>query len=196
MSDKKRDAHAAASAEERRALDADELQLADMARHPRLSSLSDRELSDLVTRLRSRRNRARNISDRQRREARSKAAPAGATPAGGNEGTLSKHDFLNAALARAMEEREARSGGDEHSQSGDDLDASQHDMAKKAMEVKQSGESGESEMKEDGAPLHPDDPDASEGKGDLDQTARRTAPSGALDHAGDKPSRERSRTRY
>lgn len=48
-----------AGAEESRALDADELQMADMARHPALGQLSDRELSDLISRLRSRRNRAR-----------------------------------------------------------------------------------------------------------------------------------------
>ncbi|NYS26014.1 hypothetical protein HUK65_13545 [Rhodobacteraceae bacterium 2376] len=99
---------APASAEERRALDAEELQLADMARHPALGQLSDRALSDLVSRLRTRRNRARDIADRQGREARAKAAPAGATAASGNAGTLNKHDYLNAALDRALAERTAR----------------------------------------------------------------------------------------
>ena len=197
MSDSKKEAHAGATAEERRALDTDELQLADMARNPRLGNLSDRELSDLVTRLRSRRNRARNISDRQRREARSKAAPAGATPAKGNEGTLSKHDYLNAALTRAMAERKARGGSDDDASEGEDNpEASQHEMAKKAMEMKKAGEADPNAMMEDGGALHPDDPDASEGKGNLGDTARRGAPSGALDHAGELPSRERSRTRY
>jgi hypothetical protein len=49
---------------------------------------------------------------------------------------------------------------------------------------------------EDGRPLHTFDPDASDAKGTLNDTERRTAASGALDHAGDLPARERSRTRY
>ena len=110
MEDTAQDRHAPASAEERRALDADELQLADMARRPALGQLSDRELSDLVSRLRTRRNRARDIADRQGREARAKAAPAGTSPASGNAGTLSKHDYLNLALDRALAERTARGG--------------------------------------------------------------------------------------
>ncbi len=105
----------AASPEERRALDADELQMADMAREPALSRLSDRDLSDLVSRLRTRRNRARDIANQQQREARSKSAPAGATPATGNAGTLSKHDYLNAALERAVAARQARADADIHS---------------------------------------------------------------------------------
>ncbi len=99
-----------ASVEEKRALDADELQMADMARHPALGQLSDRELSDLISRLRSRRNRARDIADRQAREARAKSAPAGATPATGNAGTLSKHEYLSAlrAVVRPMRAPRAR----------------------------------------------------------------------------------------
>jgi len=73
---------------------------------------------------------------------------------------------------------------------------SQHDLALKAMALKQAGEAAPNAMIEDGGPLHPHDPDASQGKGPLDEQARRTAPSGALDHAGELPSRERSRTRY
>ncbi|TVP74220.1 MAG: hypothetical protein EA339_00890 [Rhodobacteraceae bacterium] len=73
---------------------------------------------------------------------------------------------------------------------------SQADLSRKALALKEAGESGPGPMTESGAPLHPDDPDASAGKGPLADQARRTAPSGALDHAGDLPSRERSRTRY
>jgi len=93
---------------ERRALVADEMAMADQARHPALGALTDRDLSDLVSRLRARRDRARDIADRQGREARSKAAPAGATPAAGNVGTRRKHDYLNAALERAMGEVPSR----------------------------------------------------------------------------------------
>lgn len=189
--------HAAASVEERRALDADELRLADKARHPALGQLADRELSNLVGQLRTRRNRARDIADRQGREARAKSDPAGVTPASGNAGTLDKHDYLNAALNRAMTERQSRGNTSGDTTKGeDDTPASQHDLAVKAMETKRANETAPSEMVEDGAPLHPDDPDASEGKAGLANTARHTAPSGALDHAGELPSRERSRTRY
>ena len=201
MSDSRKQTHAPSSPEERRALDADELQLADMARDPKLGSLSDRDLSDLISRLRSRRNRARDISDRQRREVRAKAPPSGATPAKGNEGTRSKHDYLNEALARATEERKARGGADEDeaapTEATDAADQpSQHDMAQKAMEMKKEGATEPNAMMEEGGALHPDDPDASAGKGDMADTARRKAPSGAFEHAGDLPSRERSRTRY
>jgi len=197
MTDAKKTDHSAASAEERRALDAEELQMADQARHPALGQLSNRALSDLVSRLRDRRNRARDIADRQGREARAKAAPAGTTPASGNTGTLAKHDYLGAALERAMAERESRGSGDADSNDAEaGAPATQHDLAKKAMALKQAGATGPNPMTEDGGPIHPDDPDASEGKGALGDTARRTAPSGALDHAGELPSRERSRTRY
>lgn len=184
-----------ASVEEKRALDADELQMADMARYPALGQISGRELSDLISRLRSRRNRARDIADRQAREARAKSAPAGATPASGNAGTLSKHDYLSAALERAMNERDTRGGAVDDSAEGDDK-PTQHDLALKAMALKQAGEDGPNPMMEDGAPLQPDDPDASEGKGPLAEQERRIAPSGAFEDVGDKPSRERSRTRY
>ena len=80
------DSRAAASPEERRALDAEELQMANIASHPDLGELSSRELSDLVGRLRMRRNRARDIASRQGREGRASPGPQGrrrpkATPA-------------------------------------------------------------------------------------------------------------------
>jgi len=195
MTNAKKNPDEAASAEERRALDADELSMADQARNPALGALSDRDLSDLITRLRSRRNRARDISNRQGREARAKASPSGAAPARGNEGTLQKHDYLSSALSRALAEREKR-GGSGIDEAAEDDQPTQKDLAVKAMEMKQAGETGPSPMTEDGGPLHPDDPDASDGKGNLGDTARRMAPSGAFDHAGNLPSRERSRTRY
>lgn len=100
-----------ASPEEQRALSSDEMQLANQARQPVLGQLSDRDLSDLVSRLRDRRNRARDIGGRQRREARGKAPPAGISPAQSNEGTLAKADYLDAALDRATAERARRQSG-------------------------------------------------------------------------------------
>lgn len=174
-----------ASAEEKRALNSDEQVLADQARQPGLGALSDRDLSNLVARLRERRNRARDIGDRQGREARGKAGPAGTSPAAGNRGMRTKLDFLNEALDRAVSERDRRGAAD---------DEDQVDLARKAMALKEQGQQA-SPMLEDGGPLHPEDPDADPGKGAMADTARRTAPSGAFDHAGELPARERSRAR-
>ncbi|SCY73976.1 hypothetical protein [Paracoccus tibetensis] len=185
-------AHEPATPDEQRALSRDEQELADQARNPALQGLSDRELGDLVSLLRERRNRARDIADRQRREARGKAEPAGASAAGGNEGTMSKHDYLGEALDRAMAERDRRAGGAEAEAEGGETQA---DLARKAQAMAEAGRS-QNPMMEDGAPLHPADPDASSGKAGMAATERNTAPSGALDHAGEGPSRERSRTRY
>lgn len=102
-----------ASPEEERALSSEELELANQARQPVLGQLSDRDLSDLVSRLRDRRNRARDIGGRQRREARGKASPSGISPAGGNEGTLAKAEYLDAALERVLAERGRREVGDQ-----------------------------------------------------------------------------------
>lgn len=185
-------AHEPATPDEQRALSRDEQELADQARNPALQGLSDRELGDLVSLLRERRNRARDIADRQRREARGKAEPAGVSAAGGNEGTMSKHDYLGEALDRAMAERDRRAGGAEAEAEGGETQA---DLARKAQAMAEAGRS-QNPMMEDGAPLHPADPDASSGKAGMAATERNTAPSGALDHAGEGPSRERSRTRY
>lgn len=100
--------HEVATPEEQRALSREELELADMSRQPVLGKLSDLELSDLVSLLCDRRNRARDIGDRQGREARGKAKPAGVSSAGGNEGTRTKGNFLNEAQDRATAERDRR----------------------------------------------------------------------------------------
>lgn len=177
-----------ASADERRALDAEELGLADMTRLPRLADLSDRELTSVIQRLRDRRNRARDLADRQSRAVRAKVNPAGTAAAKSDAGMRSKHDYLSEALDRATSEQDRRAGPDATA-------SDQADLARKAMELK-TKEPQSNAMVEDGSPLHPKDPDASSGKAGLAATARNVAPSGALDHAGELPSRERSRTRY
>ncbi|MFB2533342.1 hypothetical protein ACEYYB_10845 [Paracoccus sp. p4-l81] len=93
---------------EARALDQAERELDDRARQPALSRLADAELRDLIDALRNRRDRARDIGNRQRREARGKAAPQGSTPAARNDGTRGKEQILAAALRRAMAERSKR----------------------------------------------------------------------------------------
>ncbi|WP_322889164.1 MULTISPECIES: hypothetical protein [unclassified Yoonia] len=190
------DPNAPATDQERRALDAEEMEMANQSRNPALATLPDNALSDLIQRLRARRNRARDIADRQGREARAKAAPAGATPASRNDGTLSKHDYLNAALDRVTAEREARQAKSGSAEAADQPAPTQHDLSQKALATKTENAASQNEMMEGGSALHPHDPDASSGKGDMADKARKTAPSGALDHAGELPSRERSRTRY
>lgn len=177
---------APATAEEKRALSRDEMELADQARQPGLGQLSDRELSDLVSRLRERRNRARDLGDRQGREARGKADPSGATPASGNTGTRSKMDYLNDALERAQAERDRREAGESESQA---------DLARKALDLKQQAAQRDDRVAEEGGPLHPQDPEADPGKAPLANTERAVAPSGAFDHAGHRPARERSNAR-
>lgn len=169
--------------DEKRALDRDEQELSQSARQPGLAALDDGALDDLIRRLRDRRDRARDVANRQRREARGKARPQGATPAGGNEGTKTKHAYLNAALRRAMAERSKRDA------------PSQTALAQKAAALRDAAQAPAS-MAEEGGPLHPRDPDADPGKGAMADQGRRTNQSGAFEHVGEVPSRERSRTRY
>ncbi|TJZ93982.1 hypothetical protein FA743_01580 [Paracoccus gahaiensis] len=176
--------HTPATPEEQRALSQEELGFANQSRQPALGQLSDKDLSDLIGLLRVRRNRARDIAARQGREARGKVRPSGKSSAGGNEGTRSKAEYLTAALDRATEERGRREAGG----------ASQTELAEQAMQLKTEAETP-NPMLEGGGALHPNDPDADPGKKGLAGTERATAPSGALDHAGDLPARERSGTR-
>ena len=62
--------------QEARALSADERELVAKSRPPALQSLTDTQLATLLKRTRERRNRARTVADRQRRELRGKAAGA------------------------------------------------------------------------------------------------------------------------
>ena len=58
--------HEVATPEEQRALSHEDLELADQSYQPVLGTLSDRELTDLVSRLCDRHNRAHNIGDQSR----------------------------------------------------------------------------------------------------------------------------------
>lgn len=171
------------SKEEERALSRDELELVATAREPALGALDDRALGDLIARLRERRDRARAMADRQRREMRGKAAPSGATPAADNAGTRSKEHFLGAALARAMEERERRHKA-EAGMAEDRKGESQHDIAEKALDMKREAEKA--------TPEHPD-PGAPADEGMQPNPNEDIAPSGAFEAEGDKVVVERSR---
>lgn len=105
--------------DEARLLDADEHALVDQTHHPALRGISDRDLSDLIRRLRERRDRARDVSRRQRREIRGKAAPSGTRPASDNSGTKEKGALLAAALKRANKERARRNPVDDSESQAD-----------------------------------------------------------------------------
>lgn len=85
---------------ELRLLDDGEKELVEASRHPGLADQSDEALATLRKNLRDRRDRARDIANRQRREMRGKAAPAGSRPAAGDTGSREKLAALSAALQR------------------------------------------------------------------------------------------------
>jgi hypothetical protein len=91
-----------------RLLSEDEQELVSRTRQPAIKDLADDELAQLVQRLRSQRNRARDIASRQRREMRGKSAPSGAKPASDDSGTWGKRDLLTDALKRANKEKARR----------------------------------------------------------------------------------------
>ncbi|MDR7123521.1 hypothetical protein [Pseudotabrizicola sp. 4114] len=183
------------TADDLRLLDQEEAKLVETAHRGDLDQIGQTELNDTLQRLRDRRDRARDLANRQRREARGKADPSGVTPASQNAGTEGKARVLGLALDLVTQERQRRSGQDGPDQGADSAAPSQRELAERAMEMKQAGAEA-SAMLEDGSPLHPQDPEADPGKGAMADTARNIAPSGALDHGGELPSRERSRTRF
>lgn len=94
--------------QEARALSADERELVAKSRPPNLQSLTDTQLSTLLKRTRERRNRARTVADRQRRELRGKARARGAAPSKADAGSRLKLSVLTAALQRLDAETERR----------------------------------------------------------------------------------------
>lgn len=95
------------SRQEARLLTADEAELVGRSHHPRIQDIADRDLDDLIHRLRERRDRARGIAHRQRREIRGRAAPSGARPASDDTGSRQKAGLLASAVKRANKERSA-----------------------------------------------------------------------------------------
>ncbi|AMY68223.1 hypothetical protein [Frigidibacter mobilis] len=176
-------------ADDLRLLDQEEAKLVETARRGDLDQMGQSELSDILQRLRDRRDRARDIANRQRREARGKADPSGVTPATQNAGTEGKAHVLGLALDLVTQERQRRADGEAGAP------PSQRELSERAMKLAQDG-AAPNAMQEEGGPMHPQDPEADPGKGALAGQGRNIAPSGALDHAGELPSRERSRARY
>lgn len=94
--------------EEERALDADERTLVEKSHHPAVQELSDKELSDLVKLVRSRRDKAQAEASRRRREMRGKGAPKGASPSQSDLGSRVKLDVLSMAVRRLNAEAQRR----------------------------------------------------------------------------------------
>ncbi|MBN9090007.1 MAG: hypothetical protein J0J01_24110 [Reyranella sp.] len=94
--------------QEARALAADERALVDKSRPAVVRSLADSELAGLVKLTRTRRDRARTVAERQRREMRGKAPARGAAPSKANEGTRLKLSVLTEALRRLDSEAKRR----------------------------------------------------------------------------------------
>lgn len=115
--------------QEERALSADEKELVGMAGVRASRSLTDTELSRLVKRLRTKRDRAKTVAERQRREMRGKSRARGATPAKDDDGSQLKLMILSAALIRL----DTETGRREQAKAKASLVAS----AKKALALKQ-----------------------------------------------------------
>lgn len=86
--------------QEARALDAEEREMIAQTHHPALQAVSDEALVDLVARVRERRDRAKTLAKRRRREMRGKAAPRGAEASADDTGSRLKADILAAAMRR------------------------------------------------------------------------------------------------
>ena len=93
---------------ERSVLNTDEIALVEASHHPGLGELSDKELHELTKHVRERRDRARDIAARQRREMRGKAPPHGARPVQEDAGSREKRDVLSAAMQRLNREATRR----------------------------------------------------------------------------------------
>lgn len=95
--------------QELRALSADERELIDLSGARVVKALTDAQLSSLVKRTRTKRDRARTLAERQRREMRGKSRARGATPVKADDGSQLKLAILTAALAR-LDAESARRG--------------------------------------------------------------------------------------
>lgn len=92
------------TADEKRLLSADELELVERSHYPDISALDRDELGEIAKRLRNLRNKARDVAHRQRREIRGKSEPRGTRPVRDNSGTEMKRRVLGSALKRVNRE--------------------------------------------------------------------------------------------
>jgi len=156
-----------------RVLDKGERELVSRTRSRIIGTVPDGELVDLAKNLRERRDRARGIARQQRREMRGKWDPKATVASGGNVGTKAKADALTVALKRV---------GAEQTRRAERLrQPSQRSLARKAMAMKMRKEALQRPLSRTG-----DD-------GMKPIVNRKTAKSGALDHAGQRSAMHRSK---
>ncbi len=93
---------------ERRILNQEEFDLVERTRRPAVSDLPVEELSQLITLIRERRDRARDIAHRQSRQQRGKDRSARGGADGADTGNRYKAALLGEALTRVVEERSRR----------------------------------------------------------------------------------------
>jgi hypothetical protein len=101
------DAMATSKLDERRLMSDEEFTLVEQTRYPVLGKLDDAALKDLTQRLRERRDRARDIAHRQRRDVRGKGRQ-GTTFEKQDAGNRRKARILGEALTRINSERTRR----------------------------------------------------------------------------------------
>lgn len=163
--------------DEERLLTRDENELVAQTRQAAICRVDDSNLADLIRRLRERRDRARDIAKKQRREIRGKAL-GGDRAASDDTGSRAKRDVLAAALKRANKERERR-----RIQSAR---GSLQDNAKRALAMRQAAE----ELRQANNPAN-QDRTAGEGMRNLPHADAQ--PSGALNAEGHEPVVHRTR---
>lgn len=156
-----------------RVLDKDEWDLVARTRSHAIGDVPDTDLRDLVKNLRDRRDKARDVARRQRREMRGKVAPQGAERASDNAGTKAKADALTVALKRVGAEQTRRTQKLRQ--------PSQRSLARKALAMKMRKQALERPASRTG----------DEGMKAI--TNAKTAKSGAFDHAGHHPAMQRSK---
>ncbi|AGK59461.1 hypothetical protein HYPDE_38958 [Hyphomicrobium denitrificans 1NES1] len=89
---------------ERALLNSDEIAVLRSTHHPDIYDLDRKELSDLQTRLRNMRDKARTLAHQKQREARGKSAPRGKSFPGGVEQPQRRKQLFAAALKRVKKE--------------------------------------------------------------------------------------------
>ncbi|MEH3119680.1 MAG: hypothetical protein PGN25_19400 [Methylorubrum populi] len=160
---------------EERFLDTGETELVKRSHHPELDREGDRALPDLLRLLRDRRDRARDVSRRQRRELRGKAAPSGASPATDNTGSREKAALLAAAVKRVSREHERRRSAEARGRTVSG--------ARRALAMKRASS-------DDAARGRPSSRAANEGMNSVPN--ERDAPSGAIHQEGQEIAMRRS----
>ena len=116
--------------DEKRILTEAEFDMVARTHHPEINELDRAQLAEAAKRLRTYRDKARDVANRQRREMRGKAEARGARPASDNSGTQRKRRVFASALKRVNREL-ARFAAAERK-------PNQADFARRALELKRA----------------------------------------------------------